>query len=225
MGTKELKFLEKNGIAISDIMYITREGRKAVIHLKNGRTVETFNTLKGLLESLPATKFECVNKGVVISKEYVDSVEDNTYFMKDGVSFKGRVRTAKKEKTKKVESANMPAQVDDFHEFAILDKLPLPFCVIELKFDETSHGVDFIFRYCNKQMEDLEGKTIDEMLNHSFYDVFKNGDKKWLVAYADVALYGIERVIESYSPEIDENLRIYCFQPKPNYCACLLMKV
>lgn len=69
----------------------------------------------------------------------------------------------------------------------ILNNMPVAYCVIELIFDENGHGVDFIFRYCNKQMEMVEGIPIEKMLNRSFYEVFKNGDRKWLVAYADVA--------------------------------------
>ena len=68
--------------------------------------------------------------------------------------------------------------------------MPLAFCIIELVFDAEGHGVDFVFRYCNDEMAVVEGVPVSEMLNHSFYEVFENGDKKWLVTYADVALNG-----------------------------------
>lgn len=68
----------------------------------------------------------------------------------------------------------------------------------------------------------IENVPIDEMLNHSFYEVFKNGDKKWLVAYADVALNGVQRILHDYSPEINKNLTLYCYQPEAGYCACVL---
>ena len=51
-------------------------------------------------------------------------------------------------------------------------------------------------------MEVVEGIPIEEMLNRSFYEVFKNGDKKWLVSYADVAVNGSKRTLSDYSPEI-----------------------
>ena len=51
-------------------------------------------------------------------------------------------------------------------------------------------------------MEVVEGIPIEEMLNRSFYEVFKNGDKKWLVSYADVAVNGLKRTLSDYSPEI-----------------------
>ena len=89
-------------------------------------------------------------------------------------------------------------------------------------FNEDGHGVDFIFRYCNAQMAVVEGVPIEEMLNRSFYKVFSNGDKKWLVAYADVALNGTKHTLRDYSPEINKNLIIHCYQPEPGYCACVL---
>lgn len=217
-------FFEKKGISTSDVMYITRDGRKTVISLANGAKVETFNPIKGITELLPKDEFECINKGIVISLKYISSVGKNEYIMKDGVSFAGRVRASKKKKAD-IARQSFEAAKNGWEEYAVLDRMPLAFCIIELVFNEMGHGMDFIFRYCNREMENLEGKTIGEMIGKSFYEVFENGDKKWLVTYADVALNGIEKVIESYSPEIDANLRIYCFQPRPNYCACALVKI
>ena len=96
-------------------------------------------------------------------------------------------------------------------------------CIIELVFDAEGHGVDFVFRYCNDEMAVVEGVPVSEMLNHSFYEVFENGDKKWLVTYADVALNGNKHILQDYSPEIDKTLTIYCFQPASGYCACVLI--
>ena len=76
-----------------------------------------------------------------------------------------------------------------------------------------------IFQSCKFQ---VEGIPVEEMLNRSFYKVFPNGDKKWLVAYADVALNGTKHTLRDYSPEIDKDLIIHCYQPEPGYCACVL---
>ena len=73
--------------------------------------------------------------------------------------------------------------------------MPLVFCIIELIFDAEGHGVDFVFRYCNDEMAVVEGIPVSEMLNRSFYEVFENGDKKWLVTYADVALNGNKHIL------------------------------
>ena len=63
---------------------------------------------------------------------------------------------------------------------------------------------------------------LDDMLGRSFYGVFPNGDKKWLVSYADVALNGTKHILHDYSPEVDKCLTIHCYQPEPGYCACVL---
>lgn len=83
--------------------------------------------------------------------------------------------------------------------------------------------LNFVFRYCNDEMAVVEGIPVSEMLNRSFYEVFENGDKKWLVTYADVALNGNKHILQDYSPEIDKTLTIYCFQPASGYCACVLI--
>ena len=80
-----------------------------------------------------------------------------------------------------------------------------------------------LIRYCNDEMAVVEGIPVSEMLNRSFYEVFENGDKKWLVTYADVALNGNKHILHDYSPEIDKTLTIYCFQPAQGYCACVLI--
>ena len=57
-------------------------------------------------------------------------------------------------------------------------------------------------------MAHIEGVPVEKMLNRSFYEVFRNGDKKWLVTYADVALNGTKHLIHDYSPEIGKELAI-----------------
>ena len=68
----------------------------------------------------------------------------------------------------------------------------LAFRIIELVFDAEGHGVDFVFRYCNDEMAVVEGIPVSEMLNRSFYEVFENGDKKWLVTYADYIEFSLK---------------------------------
>ncbi|MDO4493584.1 MAG: hypothetical protein Q4C53_06840 [Clostridia bacterium] len=217
------KLLKKHGASFRQVMYATRDGRRTVLHLENGQTVETFLPIKRILAEAPAGLFACVNKGVILSLGHIASTEGNEYVMTDGSRFRCRAR--QKALTPAAVGRAHAGRWEDWEKYAVLDEFPLAFCVIELVFDGAGHGIDFIFRYCNKEMEALEGKRIGEMIDRSFYEVFENGDKKWLVAYADVALNGVKRTIESYSPEIDADLKIYCYQPKPNFCACTLVRL
>ncbi|MDO4489020.1 MAG: PAS domain-containing protein [Eubacteriales bacterium] len=222
------KLLSSHNYTFSQVMYATRSGRKTILHMTSGEDLETYLPIHRLMEEAPAGTFLSANKGIVLSCLHITSTEGNVYVMEDGMRFTGRAR---KSAIKYVKSATGSASRyspnglwEDYSRYAAFDELPLAFCVIELVFDGRGRGMDFIFRYCNKEMEILEGKSIEEMLNKSFYEVFENGDRKWLVTYADVALNGAKRTIESYSPEIGAHLRIICYQPKPNFCACLLIK-
>ena len=125
--------------------------------------------------------------------------------------------------TQNLSDVSEDSSIQLFDHCSFLNDMPLAFCIIELVFDAEGHGVDFVFRYCNDEMAVVEGIPVSEMLNRSFYEVFENGDKKWLVTYADVALNGNKHILHDYSPEIDKTLTIYCFQPAPGYCACVLI--
>lgn len=220
--------LAKYNAQFDQLMYATRDGRKTVLVLENGMRLETFLPIRRLMEEAPEGTLICINKGILIAARHLRSVQDNAYTMADGTQFIGRVRDRKTQQAIPASEASRPTRLADpdaWSQYSILDEFPLAFCIIELVFDEHGRGLDFIFRYCNKEMEVLEGKTIGDMLNHSFYEIFENGDKKWLVTYADVALNGVKRTIESFSPEIGSNLRIYCYQPKPNFCACTLFRI
>lgn len=230
MKEKIQKYFNKNKISIENIKYLTREDNKTCIHLKNGQTFSTYITIKDFYSSLQMHDFLCVNKGIVVAKEQIDYIDDGIYHMHDKAQFQGRKRTVAahkrlNESLHQNAASNLRTVSDIQSRFSILDNMPIAFCVIELVFNQDGHGMDFVFRYCNKEMEVIEGKTIEEMMNHSFFSVFPNADRKWLVAYTDVAVNGKPCYIRDYSPEIEKEIFVRCFQPLEGFCACLLTPV
>ena len=222
-------FFQKNNIYVSNIKYIIREDGKTNIYLLDGRTISCFHTIKSLKEALPAEDFCIIKKGVLVAKNQIIKIEKNVYSMLDGRTFDGRkrgIRTHQDLNDSLNRNINLPvSSADDIvPAFHILNDMPVAFCVIQLLFDKDGKGIDFIFRYCNKAMESLEKKTLDEMMNQSFYEIFPNADPKWLISYANVALNGTPCTLRDYSPEIGKNLTIHCFQPMEGYCACLLQE-
>lgn len=181
---------------------------------------------------MPDSKYK-INKGVAVNRARVVNIgTDGVYTMSDGQTFQGRKRGLSAHRHLRKEMA-LNALTDAqpktepmtfLEKCTLLDEMPLVYCVIELVFNAEGHGVDFIFRYCNAEMAVMEGVPVEKMLNRSFYEVFRNGDKKWLVAYADVALNGTKRILHDYSPEISKYLTIYCYQPAPGFCTCVLQK-
>ena len=228
-----LHFFERKNIDISNILYLTRQNPLTKITFFDGKEILTAIPVKEIAIYLPDEEFVNITKGVLLRKSQIVNIsDDGLYTMTDGSVFQGRKRNISQHKQlrqalglSKEQDAKAEKMVplELLEKCSILNDMPLAFCVIELVFDANGRGVDFVFRYCNEEMAVVEGIPVSEMLNNSFYEVFKNGDKKWLVIYADVALNGTKVILHDYSPEIGKDLTIYCFQPHPGYCACILI--
>lgn len=228
-----LHFFERKNIDIANILYLTRQNPHTKITFFDGKEILTAIPVKEIAIYLPDEEFVNITKGVLLRKSQIVNISgDGLYTMTDGSVFQGRKRNISQHKQLRQALGlfkEQDAKAEKMIPFELLEKcsilndMPLAFCVIELVFDANGRGVDFVFRYCNEEMAVVEGIPVSEMLNNSFYEVFKNGDKKWLVTYADVALNGTKVILHDYSPEIGKDLSIYCFQPHPGYCACILI--
>ena len=228
-----LHFFERKNIDIANILYLTRQNPHTKITFFDGKEILTAIPVKEIAIYLPDEEFVNITKGILLRKSQIVNISgDGLYTMTDGSVFQGRKRNISQHKQlrqalglSKEQDAKAEKMVplELLEKCSILNDMPLAFCVIELVFDANGRGVDFVFRYCNEEMAVVEGIPVSEMLNNSFYEVFKNGDKKWLVIYADVALNGTKVILHDYSPEIGKDLSIYCFQPHPGYCACILI--
>lgn len=228
-----LHFFERKNIDISNILYLTRQNPLTKITFFDGKETLTAIPVKEIAIYLPDEEFVNITKGILLRKSQIVNIsDDGLYTMTDGSVFQGRKRNISQHKQlrqalglskEQDEKAEKMIPLELLEKCSILNDMPLAFCVIKLVFDANGRGVDFVFRYCNEEMAVVEGIPISEMLNHSFYEVFENGDKKWLVTYADVALNGKKVILHDYSPEIGKDLTIYCFQPHPGYCACILI--
>ena len=225
------KWFKKRDLCAENILYLYRRERKTVIHREDGEEFTSFAPLSAFLSLMPEESFLNINKGVAVNRVRIVNIgTDGVYTMSDGQMFQGRKRglSAHRHLRKEIGLNALPdaqpqtAPMTFLKKCTLLDEMPLAYCVIELVFNAEGHGVDFIFRYCNAEMAVMEGVPVEKMLNRSFYEVFRNGDKKWLVAYADVALNGTKRILHDYSPEIGKYLTIYCYQPAPGFCACVL---
>lgn len=234
MDEKAKNFFAKKNIPFQDIIYFVRKNHKTELHLTNGNTIITYLPIKVLLSVIPEGIFLSINKGIVVGKAHITHILNNVYTMVDGASFVGRVRTPGRHLLNKYELMSNPElskaskiKADKSHlagQFNILEDLPLPFTVVELVFDQEGRGMDFIFRYCNKEMLSMFGLTEDGIINRSLYEVFKYADKKWMVTYADVAMNGTSRIFTTFSYILQTNISVYCYQPAPNFCAYAIVK-
>ena len=103
--------------------------------------------------------------------------------------------------------------------------MPIAFTVIQMVLDEQGEPEDFIFRYANQALADLEEVELEGLIGKRFYDmVFKEkSDRKWLPYYYSSAYLQQTHELREFSPEIGKYLKIICYPwLEPGYCACVL---
>ena len=212
-------------IPIDDIMYVTIDGRKTKITRKDGSAVRTNKSLRDVFADLPGEVFQNINRGIVVSKTYIKSDEAGLIIMRDGSQFKRRVRSDRgREKPKVIPTAqaepwrSCPAEDLDWW----LGKLPLPMCILELVYRGRGGATAFVVRWCNREMEQLEGVSLREVKDQPVTLLRGVGDSKWLTVFADVAINGGSRTIEDLWAGTGRFLRLHVYQPQAGCCGLVL---
>ena len=211
-------------VPVDEIMYITIDGRKTKITRADGSSVSTNRSLKDVFGDLPGDVFASINRGIVVSKNYVRSEKNGLLTMKDGTKFKRRVRGDRKEKPK--ETPVLPAEdrknvpVEELKLW--LGELPMPVCMLELVYKGRSGSASFVVRYCNSAMEALEQVRFDEIRDRSVAAMPGVGRAKWLTVFADVAINGGVRTVEDAWDTQGRFMRLHCYQPQPGCCGVVL---
>ena len=210
-------------VPVEDIVYITIEGRKSRIMRADGSTLYTNRSLKDIYAELPDELFSNINRGIVISNKYIDHEQGGVVTMTDGTAFRRRVRSDRVPHTKAVkpsvgdEKKVCPAETLG----QWLGTLPMPACVMEMVYRSRGRGVEFLLRYCNSAMEELEGVALTEVKDKPLEQLPVVGHAKWLTIFADVAVNGSSRMME----DVWENgtfFRLCCYQPQPGFCALVM---
>ena len=108
---------------------------------------------------------------------------------------------------------------------ACFDNMPMAFTIIQVLVDENGQPVDFVFRYANKALADLEGVNLEALLGRSFYaEIFpETNDRYWLRPYYAAAYEGKTDELHQFSVEIGKYLKIICYPwNDEGCCACIL---
>lgn len=105
------------------------------------------------------------------------------------------------------------------------DHMPVAFTIIEVGLNDKGQPVDFVFRYANPSLAELEEVPLEQLIGMNFYqEVFGDkSDVKWLQYYCSSAYHDEVHEIHDYSPEIGKYLKIISYPwDEPGCCACLL---
>lgn len=234
MTPKIERFFSKHHIVPDEIKYILRENSNTVIYTLDDRIIETYIPVKDFREALPVEKFLHPNKGIMANASQIVDVADGHYLMADGRRFKYRVHNSQIHDNRllmlgrqfeHIHTAAEKSATNDFMDkFSVFDHMPIPTYVVELQMKDESFSAEFIFRYCNQAMMDVEQKAREQVLGKDFFEIFPSADAKRLVVYMDVALNGTQRTITHYEPAKHAMTTVSIFQPMPGYAACMLIK-
>ena len=80
-----------------DIIYLCKTKGTDIteFHLSDGRILTKHISLKYCQSKLPSQVFININKGLLINKHYIKSINRFTYHLKNGESFDGRLKSYK----------------------------------------------------------------------------------------------------------------------------------
>ena len=214
-----------------DILYLSLSGRKTAIHITGDRIYETYTPIDELAKNLGST-FIRVDRCYLVSAKAIHDVtktidlingESLDYARRRKREIVEQVRIERQKIGQTLERNDAPTSREAYHRhYASFDHMSFAFTDIEMVFSEEHSAVDWIFRYSNRALAELEKLPLEQLIDHSFGSIFPNMDTKWLRVYERTALYGETLEITDYSPEIDTELKIVCFPTFPGHCGCML---
>lgn len=216
------------------IQYIVMNENVAEIHVAGEQTYKTRVTLETLEKAL-GDDFLKVHRSCLVSVMAIHDITDRIN-LNNGESLKYVARKKKelmnqlREKRRvileRLNAEGAPEMEEQYRSrFASFDDLPIAFTDIEVVVDEDQNAVDWIFRYGNEALAEIEKLPLERMLGSRFSELFPNMDEKWLRSYERAAFYGQTLEIIDYSPEIDTYLNIICFPTIPGHCGCILLNI
>lgn len=221
-------------LGIHSILYVQMQGNIASIHTLHGRVYPTRMTLAELSAAL-GDGFILVKRGCLVSAMAIHDISDRVH-LNNGEALdyaprrKGEIVAALREKQQSLIRSftvdTLPSTPAQYHEhYRLFDSMPFAFADIEMVFDDSFSAIDWVFRYGNPALAELEKQPLESMIDHSFSEIFPDMDSKWLRTYERATLYGEMLKIIDYSPEIDTYLDIICFPTFKGHCGCILFDV
>ncbi len=219
---------------VRTILYVQMHGNIASIHSTSAGVKEARMTLLEL-EGLLGDRFIKVKRNCLVSVFAIHSITDTInlcngealgYARRNQAEILREFQTKQREIIQGFARSETPKTDAEYGEhYRVFDQMPFAFTDIEMVFDERLRAVDWVFRYGNPALVEIEKMPLSAMIGQAFGTLFPNMDAKWLRTYEQAALFEETLNIVDYSPEIDTNLNIICFPTFPGHCGCILFDV
>lgn len=221
-------------INVRTILYVLMHGNIAQIHRSSAETLESRITLAEL-EAMLGPDFIKVKRNCLVSVFAIHNITDKInlcngealdYAHRNRHDILNEFQAKQKRIIRSFSADDVPATPDEYREYyKVFEHMPFAFTDIEMVFDEKFRALDWVFRYGNHALAEIEKLPLEEMIGKSFGTIFPNMDAKWLRTYERATLFEEMLNIVDYSPEIDTNLEIICFPTFKGHCGCILLDV
>lgn len=225
---------EKIVLNINSILYVQMKGNNAFIHIAKELVYQTRMTFIEL-EKLLGDNFIRLNRGCLVSPMAIYDITDKVnlcngeslnYVLRRKKEIVEKFQKRQEEMLRNFKEDGTPDTQEKYHEYyRLFDNLPIAFADIEMVFDRECHAIDWIFRYGNSALAELEKLPLEQLTGSTFGSLFPNMDAKWLRNYERATLYGETLKIVDYSPEIDTYLDVICFPTFRGHCGCILFDI
>lgn len=219
-------------IPAKSIVYANVTDKLCKIHLDNADVLSLFITISELMEKLGVKDFLRISRSSLVSYRSIRSINQDEVLLFGDVHLPYSRSRRKEigEKTRecierlmnKNEATNRIRPLDCEHSFGFWDRVPVGFCVLDFVEDASGYFTDFVYRYVNQALADIMEIPRERMQNRAHSELFPKAVKKWTALYSKVAFLGETVETIDYSPELDKELLVICYQPSYGYCACIL---
>lgn len=221
-------------IDVCSIVYILMKGNVAYIHLFNDEIVQTKTTLVKIEKMLGSAldAFIKIKRGCLVSVVAIHNVTDKVYLCNSeelayATNARAKINAELEKKRRELilsfGNEVIPKTAEEYSEYYhAFDILPVAFVDMELIFDESSHRLDWVMRYGNPALAELEKLPLETLIGGRFSELFPELDERWLKTYEWTTLFGEMLQNVDYWKEIDATLKVICFPTFKGHCGCLL---
>ncbi len=103
---------------------------------------------------------------------------------------------------------------------------PHGYCMIHVELNDAGQPVDWVFLTANEELGRIEGVALDQLIGQKFYELFPDGDSKWLHYYYQAAYEGKSVSFDDISEEIGLYLHIEAYPTdKVGVCGVLICDI
>ncbi len=223
-------------VPLHSIKFIHTERKITEISLNDGSVKNTYMSLSELKKQLPSDKFFQINRKCILAFSAIKSYDKKDVELIDGQKIEISSRRHNdfvqsyaeyvKRFHERKQNRDFPNSPEAFRSyFRLFNDFPNPIFIVEMVLSVKGDPIDYIFRYINFQFLDVGDKQygINDIIGHSFFELYVDGDPSWIDLIADTALHGVPYFGYFYSKFYQKRFFVKSYQPLYGFCTVSLL--